>query len=91
MPFTSAEESRAEATRTIREGFEELAEQHKMTRAQFLRSVLFPEEEQQQSQQSQQSELDPLNQAYLDLADAHRRIEEIEKQRNIDKFLASLK
>ena len=88
MPFTSAEESRAEATRTIREGFEELAEQHKMTRAQFLRSVLFPEEEQQQSQQS---ELDPLNQAYLDLADAHRRIEEIEKQRNIDKFLASRK
>lgn len=88
MPFTSAEESRAEATRTIGEGFEELAEQHKMTRAQFLRSVLFPEEEQQQSQQS---ELDPLNQAYLDLADAHRRIEEIEKQRNIDKFLASLK
>lgn len=59
-----------------------------MTRAQFLRSVLFPEEEQQQSQQS---ELDPLNQAYLDLADAHRRIEEIEKQRNIDKFLASRK
>jgi len=88
VPFTSAEESRAEATRTIGEGFEELAEQHKMTRAQFLRSVLFPEEEQQQSQQS---ELDPLNQAYLDLADAHRRIEEIEKQRNIDKFLASLK
>jgi len=88
VPFTSAEESRAEATRTIREGFEELAEQHKMTRAQFLRSVLFPEEEQQQSQQS---ELDPLNQAYLDLADAHRRIEEIEKQRNIDKFLASRK
>jgi hypothetical protein len=63
-------------------------EEYRQLRGQLLHAVLFPDSGERGPEQPQtQEEVDPLNQAYLDLADAQKRIEEIQKQRAIDNFM----